>query len=351
MATYQKKLKRGKNGVVRYIGRNQKGHAEKFMLGFDLKEAERREELIKELWAHQEEHTDPFLPFGFHWTSEYLKAAKAIAKGKPPTLPPTYKARSNPTQYVSDLNKISRDFNPSETELYEEGVARISNEIGSRRDSLSARDNVERTGQTVAQAISAFRDFMTSSTRAPDGSTRAWGRTELTQLNSWENYLAESTVIKDGAKASAGLLELDLALLTTAKCQELIDVVRTRPISFLSRNRVNKNPDRQLERLQPSSASGIIKVISSFFDWLDLNHDFQWSEPPKFRKLVKKPIGLTAEEQFAKRKKKESSTLSNEHIQLLSKYALPNERVLLLLGLNCAFGCLLYTSDAADDLA
>ncbi len=41
MTTYDKKLSRGKNGVVPYIGRNHKGHAEKFLLGFDLKEAER----------------------------------------------------------------------------------------------------------------------------------------------------------------------------------------------------------------------------------------------------------------------------------------------------------------------
>lgn len=79
-------------------------------------------------------------------------------------------------------------------------------------------------------------------------------------------------------------------------------------------------------------------MISLFFDWLDLNDDFRWTEPPKFRKLVKKPVGLTAEERFAKQQKKESSTLPDGHIQLLSKYALPNERVLLLLGLNCAFG-------------
>ena len=338
MATYDKKLKRGKNGVVRYIGRNHKGHAEKFLLGFDLKEAERREALIRELWAHQEKHTDPFLTFGFHWTPEYLKAAKAIAKGKPPVLPATYKAKSDPTKYVDALNELGSDFGPADVSLYEDGIKLVSREIGSRRSALSARDNVERTGQTVAQAIMAFRDYMTSSTIAPDGSTIAWGGTQLTQLESWQNFLAEATIIKDGKKVPAGLLDLDLALLTTAKCQELIDVVRLRPISFLSRIRKAKNPERQLERLMPTSASGIIKVIVSFFDWLDLEDSFHWVEPPKFRKLVKKPVGLTAEERFAKTEKKKSSTVPDEHIQLLSKYALPNERVLLLLGLNCAFG-------------
>ena len=55
MATYNKKLKRGKDGVVvRYIGRNQKGVPEKFRLGYDLTEAERRSQQIAALWAELE---------------------------------------------------------------------------------------------------------------------------------------------------------------------------------------------------------------------------------------------------------------------------------------------------------
>ena len=58
MASYDKKLKRGKNGISRYVGKNRKGNSEKFYLGFDL------------------------------------KAAKAIAK-EPPVLPPTYIGKTN----------------------------------------------------------------------------------------------------------------------------------------------------------------------------------------------------------------------------------------------------------------
>lgn len=36
MSTYQKKLKRSKNGIVRYVGRNIAGHREKFYLGWDI---------------------------------------------------------------------------------------------------------------------------------------------------------------------------------------------------------------------------------------------------------------------------------------------------------------------------
>jgi len=133
----------------------------------------------------------------------YLKSAKAIAKGKPPILPATYKAKSEPTIYVDALNEIGSDFGPPDESLYEDGIKLVSREIGSRRSALSARDNVERTGQTIAQAIVAFRDYMTSSTIALDGSTNAWGGTQLTQLESWQNFLAEATIIKDAKKATS----------------------------------------------------------------------------------------------------------------------------------------------------
>jgi hypothetical protein len=339
MATYQKKLKRAKDGCyVRYIGKNASGQSEKFRLGFDLSEAEKREALILELWAYQERHTDPFLALGFHWTRDFLKAAKAIAKGKPPVLPPTPKSKTEPAKYVDALNEVGSEFSPSDLSLYDEGVEQISQAIDSRRQALSFRDNAERTGQTVAEAIAGFRDHMNTGALAPDGSVRAWGNTELTQLNSWENFLAEAFRVKDGAKESLDLLNVDLALLSTSKCQELIDVVRLRPISFLSKKRTAKDKEKQLTRLERTSASGIIKVITKFFDWLDTDDDFAWTEPSKFRKLNKRPVGLTAEEKYLKDQKKKSSTLPDKHIQLLSKYAFPNERVLVLLGLNCAFG-------------
>ena len=338
MTTYEKKLKRGKNGIPRYIGRNQKGYSEKFSLGFDLKEAEKRESLIRELWAHQERHTDPFLPFGFHWTPKYLKAAKAIAKGKPPVLPPTYKAKTDPAKYVDAVNEIGDEFSPSDPSLYEKGVKQVSQEIGVRRESLSVRENAERTGQTVAETIAAFRDYLHTKALEPDGALSTWGKTRLTQLGSWANYLAEAFRIKDGKKERRDLLDLDLGMVTLPICQEMVDVIRSRPITFQSRLKKRKNSNSKLTRLTPKSASSIIKVISLFFDWLDSSDDFHWIEPRKFRKLEKKPVPITDEEKYLRSQKKKLSTLPDEDIELLSKYALPAERLLFLLGLNCAFG-------------
>lgn len=341
MPTYEKKLKRSsKDGcVVRYIGKNSKGVSEKFRLGFDLREAERREALIRELWAHQEANADYTLG-DFHWSPSYLKAAKAIAKGKQPVLPPTFKVKSDPAKYVEALNQIGDEFHPADEALYEAGITQISQEIRGRNGVLSARDNVARTGQTVADAIAAFRDHLhTAAIKAgEDEALTSWGKARLTQLDSWKRYLTETIQIKDGKKESRNLLELDLALVTLPVCQEMIDAVRLRPISFLSRHKKKKDPSRPLTRLTRKSASSIIKVASNFFEWLDDSDHFDWTQPRKFRSLNKKPDRLDADENYQRKLKKKALTIPDEHIALLSKYALPAERVFLLLGLNCAFG-------------
>jgi integrase len=90
--------------------------------------------------------------------------------------------------------------------------------------------------------------------------------------------------------------------------------------------------------MAPKSAQAINKKIKHFFDWLDLSDDWQWSEPPRFRKLTYKVAPLTDEEKHQRKLNKERWRISDEEIQILYQYATPAERVLILLGLNCAFG-------------
>lgn len=121
--------------------------------------AEQREALIRELWGHLERHWH-FTQGNFYWTPDYLAAAKAIAKGKPPVLPPTFKMKSDPEGYVEALNQISSEFTPADVALYEAGVERASEEIRHRRTTLSERGNVELTGQLIDEALDAFRDHI-----------------------------------------------------------------------------------------------------------------------------------------------------------------------------------------------
>lgn len=332
MSTYQKKLKRSKNGIVRYVGRSLAGHQEKFYLGWDLQVAEQREALIRELWDHLERHWDYTLG-NYYWPPDYLAAAKAIAKGKTPVLPPTFRMKSDPAKYVAALNDIGPAFAPADEVLFEDGLKAVSEGIRERRDILSTRNNVELTGQTIEEALNGYRDYLQTKGRQPDGSYATWWKTQLTQLKSWRSFLDVVHRFKDGEQVKVEMTKVDLGHLTTEHAQAMIDAVRSRPLTFDSLRR----KDGTRTRLTPSSARGIIKVAVKFFEWLDLSSEFSWLEPRKFR-LTRKPEPLTNEEKFVREQKKEVSTVTYEHIRLLSKYALPSERVILLCGLNAAFG-------------
>jgi hypothetical protein len=82
----QTSLKRTKRGYVRNLGRAEGGSQPKFYLGHDREEAIRRLTLITAMWTRVEERTTAgYLPT---WMSEEIEAAKAIARGESPTLPP-----------------------------------------------------------------------------------------------------------------------------------------------------------------------------------------------------------------------------------------------------------------------
>jgi hypothetical protein len=151
MTTYEKRLKRGKDGlIVRYVGKNQKGVKEKFRLGYDLAEAGRRVGLIQALWAEMEnkccvneevvnrERTP-------YWESEYLDAAKSIAKGGQPTLPKNG-CYEEPESYLHRLSKITAivgtKFEPANPADLTTAISLVQEEIRESRNKLSLALNV-----------------------------------------------------------------------------------------------------------------------------------------------------------------------------------------------------------------
>ena len=89
--------------------------------------------------------------------------------------------------------------------------------------------------------------------------------------------------------------------------------------------------------MKPSTAKNFIKELGNFFDWLDGADAFEWTFPRRFHAIKKTPDDLTAPEQYDRRMGREKLVLPDDHLRLLFEYSLPSERILLLLGLNCAF--------------
>lgn len=340
-AVYDTELKQDKDGTwYRWLGENEKGTSQKFRLGRDKAEAKRRLRLIVALYEIQK------LAAEFYdgtWVQEHLQAAKRIAKGKTATLPrlslrvnETDSVRESPEAYAKTLAYLNMEgevFQPESSEDYTDALRAVeSNQRGYRliRSKLTGSNpENDPTGQTVGQAVDAFMDYLKAQETLPDGSLSTWGRTQFNQVKSWRRYMSVARETKNCEQVSLGLLETDLADLTVSKAQQMVDATRKRPLTFES---------KQTKRMTPKSAGSINKKIKHFFDWLDLSDEWSWAEPPRFRKIAYKVSPLTAEEKHQQKLRKEHWRISDDEIQLLYRYATPAERVLILLGLNCAFG-------------
>ncbi len=319
---YDKKLKRSKDGLfIRYIGRNDKGTPEKFRLGYDTLVAEERVRLIAALWQEIEERTSA-RPF---WDRKTLEAAKAIAKGMPATLPK--RDFEDPIKYVRRLSEISKAtgtrFEPTDPEGYQSGLRDLQIQMDKAKRSLSASLQVEQaTGVTARQAIEAYASSIVRSSTLPNGYLKPWGRTRLDQLDSIRNYLSDERF------GGRDFLALDLADLTYSRCDEIYGVFRRRPLTL--RSNLQK-------RMAPTSAKNLIKELGNFFDWLDGAEQFDWTLPRRFHAIKKTPDDLSAAEQYDRRIAREKLVIPDDRLRTLFECALPNERMLLLLGLNCAF--------------
>lgn len=313
---YNKKLKRGKDGqVVRYIGTNEKGTPEKFRLGYDLPVAEERLKLIAALWHELEEgEIRGYKPF---WKLDYLEAAKALAKGMPPTLPRgTYE---DPTKYVRRVVEISKvtgvRFEPMDPEHHQAGMRDLQIQMEKAKRTVSAILHVERaTGVSFQKAIDAYASSIEQAFRQPNGYLKPWGRTRLDQLDSIRNYLSDE---RFGGKNH---LALDLAALTYSGCDEIYGVFRRRPLTLRSKLR---------KRMAPSSAKNLIKELGNFFDWLDGAEQFDWTLPRRFHSIKKTPDDLSAAEKYDCRLAREKLVIPDDRLKKLFEYALPIERTLL----------------------
>ncbi len=115
---------------------------------------------------------------------------------------------------------------------------------------------------------------------------------------------------------------------STPVCDEIYGVFRQRPLTL--RSKLQK-------RTTPSSAKNLIKELGNFFDWLDGAEQYDWTLPRRFQAIKKTPDELAAHEQYDRRIAREKLVIPDDRLKTLFEYALPSERILLLLGLNCAF--------------
>lgn len=296
------------------------------------------------LSQHRPESSQPQLDSKLQttWLPDFLEVAKLVAKGKTPILPraklkvsQTDSVVESSVSYakaVARLNQDSTNFASDSTVIVDARNSITHQQEATRKtkSKLFGTDpDHEPTGQTVGQAIDAFIDYIRSNFTLPDGCLSPWGKTQITQLKSWKNYMSEATEQRDGNECSLMLLNTDLADLTVARAQQMIQVINRRPLTFES---------HKTSRMKIKTAQSIHKKVRHFFDWLDLADDWNWIEPIRFRKLDYAVQSLTDSEKHIRKLAKDKWRISDDEIKTLYGLATPAERTLILLGLNCAFG-------------
>jgi hypothetical protein len=280
-------------------------------LGHDKDEAIARLGRITALWKQIETRhgSKPSAPV---WEDDTLRAAKALAAGESPTLKKG--DYESPEKYFLCLNEISREtgvpIQPSDQFLYEAGRHDLIGDVEASRAHLAkAIGTTIATGQTLHEALQAFQERIKNEYKdSADGLLSDDGKTKIDQISTIITYVADR----------------DLGTLDYHGCDEIFGIFRRRPLS----KRYGKPMARK-------SCTNYIGELGRFFRWLHLSTHLHWRKPEDFDLILRTPREMDDD---VEHESADTPVWTIDQLKILNEYALPIERIFLLLGLNCSYG-------------
>jgi len=364
----------------------------KFILGTDLREAEKRERKLRELWDAFTAGCDEERPF---WTDDLFTIAKRIAKGIP-DIPIARGPQESVDQYAGRIQRIQAKypvilFAPEDQHAYEVGLAVLEafEALPVRKDFtitpidpeiyrvwMEAKAKLKEAGLAYEPELIAARipnkhnapsaplfgrlkpgDPSLSNHRTdseadkpdeqPDrnphtpeeGKLQLFSATLHQAFDAYEEYVKRECYLQAAGHVSAwGNTQVrqiatlkrhhEDRLLTTldgSVVDEMIGHWRRRPCKLGT-----KDP------MTAKTASNYMSALVRFFKWLHKSSKFEWSKPFAFSDMNTRVRRLP--EDHANKSLEQVDTFSLDELQLLMRYGLPFERLLLLLALNCGFG-------------
>ena len=310
----QTNLKRTTRGYVRNLGRLASGSQPKFYLGHDRAIAHQRLQQITILWQHIEEwhESRPGKPT---WNDDTLRAAKAIEKGEPAFLAPFTLSTGNeqPERYfarIAALRNAGLDVRATDDSQFDIGRQDLSGDIERSHASLSrVIGSNSATGQLLHEALRAYQEAIKVEYKdSSDGLLSDNGKTKIDQINTIMTYLPDQ----------------DLGQLDFHGCDQVFGIFRRRPIS--------KRYEKPMAR---KSCANYIGELGRFFRWLHLSTHFRWRKPEDFDLISRTPRELDDD---VEHESADTPVWTIDQLKILNEYALPIERIFLLLGLNCSYG-------------
>ena len=328
---YRKPLERKKNGSFeRWLGINDHGVKQVFRLPASIsqQEAEHRVAQIENLWQQIEgERIPPDAPkqlmdanWGQAWWDDArLTVAKQIAKGQAPTLARDSRPATHQTShdYIYRLARVGAAIGspvaPEDADSAARGLDTLRSRIANTSkiiSSVTGAGEIVLTGRTVREAFAAWKKSVEFSPKYwQNGKRTPWGKTKLDALGSMEEFYL------------VPWLNLDLAELTAAKCNEIVEFFANRPIS------------QRKKTLSRDGARHFVYFFRTFLKWLNLSDEFSWDIPKKLdinERVTYRNVGEA--------KKKRIVAIPVEHLKTLIAAASPQHRRHILLALNCAYG-------------
>ncbi len=306
------------------LSRNGKRVQHKFRFACALKDAQRREQKIVELWEQIETTTFGREP---QWTDTTIEIAKQISAGKAP-IQIRKDADEDEVAYVRRVHELRKKF-PTLAILpeLEYGHAfglrmlewmdanetsdrQVAEELTERSASLlrHVEGSAERNGPTLHQAM---RDYITSLEEEyhhADHKVTPWGRTKIKQVETLLDRHAD----------------ISLAGIDHEAVSSMFRFWRQRPTRKGSSKPIAKK-----------SAEHYLSALKDFFRWLHLNPRYEWRKPEGFQEIRTRIRVLEGEQ---RRQVTNQDVFTLDELILLNKYATPIERVFFLLAINCGFG-------------
>jgi hypothetical protein len=311
-------------GFYRNLGRQQSGSQTKFLLGHNKPEAEAKLAAILALWEAVEARHNAHSPPHFItqedavWDHDSLVAAKQIAKGERARVGKINGVMGEPIEsakkYYARVNQAGAIA--TDPVHYAHGQAGFEGDIISAVKAAEAANPTRQrataphkaTGVTFHAALAQYSQHIEVEYRDTDGGLRPQGVNTKAVLRNIPHYVPD----------------FDLSELTLAK---LDDVVYG---TFRRRPKGRKNGTR----LKPKSVSHIFGTLDRFVLWLHKSN-LPWQRPADID-LIAKEIQDAKEDRHDKQN--DIPTWTIPELKTLFQFASPQERMVLLLGLNNAYG-------------
>ena len=329
-----------------YLGYRIDGKQQRFNLGTDKTEAERRFNRLFELWGENVSAAGEEV-----WSPLALGFARQVAEGKRKIEYP-FSSRileaDDPAAEYTQMIHVERERFPSldivaaDPEIYATGLRRNDNLVGKEIEQLQSR--LQELGalapkQQLPEKLIAGRFF---------DALEAYAEDDVKARNVW--------VGSDRLKQS-GNRRLEMIVRFKERHEDMpLSFLRHDACKMLIRYWCKRPPkkDRKTGKLDGppmavKTARHHRKELDRFFRWLDSTERFDWELPRGFGQ-IDRSIGQT-EEEFSRRLsviQKETYTI--DELAVLNRHATPLERLALYVGLNCGMGAAELGRILADDI-